>query len=401
MDTKVERVLLVALFHELVLKGNNRPFFYRVALRNLQVALSDFGVRVRRIPPQFAEVRTPPELEQAVRERLCSVIGVEYVVPAWRTQHTWEDVLQGVQRVLAEMGPFASFAVRCRRTDKRFLFPAPEMESRLGAAIAEWTGARVNLTQPERTIWVRVLSEGVYIFVERFEGIGGLPVGVSGRVVALLSGGIDSPVAAWRMMLRGCQVEFVHFHSFPLVSRRSQEKARQLVQHLTRYQYHSRLFLVPLAEIQQHVLVLAPPEFRVVLYRRFMYRIAERIARQLRAHALVTGESLAQVSSQTLPNLAVIDAAAEMPVLRPLIGMSKHEIVELARRIGTYEISIQPDEDCCSLFVPRHSATRSDPEQIAALEARLPIEELVQRALQEQECVHERFPVRPNAPEPA
>jgi thiamine biosynthesis protein ThiI len=202
-------------------------------------------------------------------------------------------------------------------------------------------------------------------------------VGSSGTVAALLSGGIDSPVAAWRMMKRGCRVVFVHFHSVPYLPATSQAKARALVERLTTWQYASRLHLVPFGEIQREVVLSVPPPLRVVVYRRLMVRIAEALARQAGALALATGESLGQVASQTLENIASIDEAATLPILRPLIGMDKLEITAEAQRIGTFEISIEPDADCCTLFTPRHPATRTAPEEIRAAEARLDLPRLV------------------------
>ena len=197
----------------------------------------------------------------------------------------------------------------------------------------------------------------------------------------MLSGGIDSPVAAWHMMKRGCPATYVHFHSYPLVDRSSIEKASELVHHLAGFQRHSELVLAPLAEIQKRIIVETPPSYRVLLYRRFMMRITERLAKESRAKALVTGESCGQVSSQTLENIAVVDAVATMPVLRPLIGLNKEEIVDMARSIGTFPISIQPDQDCCSLFVPRHPETRARLETVERLEGGLPVEELVSEAV--------------------
>jgi thiamine biosynthesis protein ThiI len=212
-------------------------------------------------------------------------------------------------------------------------------------------------------------------------------------VVCLLSGGIDSPVAAWRMMRRGCRVLFVHFHSYPILSRASQEKAVELVRLLTRFQFHSQLFLVPFGGIQQRVVLAVAPPLRVVIYRRLMMRIAERIAHQHRARALVTGEVVGQVASQTLENLAAIGKVASMPVLRPLIGMDKDEITAEAQRLGTYPISIIPDQDCCTLFTPRHPATKARLHDVDRAEAALPIDEMVAEAVTTAQIERAQFPV--------
>ena len=222
---------------------------------------------------------------------------------------------------------------------------------------------------------------------EKVGGPGGLPVGTGGRVAVLMSGGIDSPVAAWRMMRRGCRCDLIHFHSYPLVDRTTQEKARDLAEVLHPWQFHTRLHMVPLADIQQRIRVECPDRLRVVLYRRFMIRLSEKIAWKRRCGALVTGESLGQVASQTLQNLATVDAVAELPVLRPLIGTDKAEIVKEAQQLGTYPISIQTDQDCCQLFVPRHPATKATPKIAAEAEEALDIDAMVQAALEGVESV--------------
>jgi thiamine biosynthesis protein ThiI len=211
-------------------------------------------------------------------------------------------------------------------------------------------------------------------------------------VVCLLSGGIDSPVAAHRMMKRGCVVTFVHFHSYPILSRASQDKARELARLLTTWQQHSRLYLVPFGDIQQQVVLGVPPPMRVVIYRRLMMRIAEQIARERRAQALVTGDVVGQVASQTLENLSVIGGVVTMPVFRPLIGMDKEEITAEATKIGSYPISIIPDQDCCTLFTPRNPLTRARQADIEAAEQALPIDDLVGRAVQDAVVEHAEFP---------
>jgi thiamine biosynthesis protein ThiI len=267
--------------------------------------------------------------------------------------------------------------VTARRAYKTFPLTSPQLNEILGTFVLERFPARVDLKNPELTLFVDILPKEAFIYLEKVRGPGGLPVGVAGRVIALLSGGIDSPVAAYRMMRRGCQVSFVHFHGAPFLDRRTQEKTREIVKLLTRYQYTSRLYLVPFGEVQQEVVVNTPAPYRVLLYRRLMARIAEHLASLEGAKALVTGESLGQVASQTLENLTVIEEAVKLPLLRPLIGMDKEEITEQAKEIGTYEISIQPDQDCCTLFVPRHPATRATMDDIGRAEMTLDLDRLV------------------------
>lgn len=267
-----------------------------------------------------------------------------------------------------------------------------DIERELGAAICSNTGKKVSLKTPDLTVYVELLSKEVFCSAEKHEGPGGMPVGVSGQVACLLSGGIDSPVAAYRMIKRGCQASFIHFSGRPLVSRSSEEKVRELASILTAYQYDSRLYVVPFGEIQREIVLTAPAPFRVVLYRRMMVRIAEELARQEHCWALITGDSLGQVASQTPQNLCAVEAAAEFPILRPLIGMDKREIIDEAKHIGTYDISIEPDQDCCKLFVPPHPSTKTRIDDVLKVERRLDITSLVKRGIENAELIELSFP---------
>jgi thiamine biosynthesis protein ThiI len=268
-----------------------------------------------------------------------------------RAGHAPADVGALTDAILADLAGQtpSSFRVTAKRADKRFPLTSPQIEREIGGRIKMATGWPVRLSAPELTVTVEILPGDAFYSVGRERGPGGLPTGVSGHVMCLLSGGIDSPVAAFRMMKRGCRVRFVHFHSYPILSRTSQEKTREIVAGLTRYQLVSRLYLVAFGDIQRQVVLSVPATLRVGMYRRLMMRIAERLARRSKAPALVTGESLGQVASQTLDNMVVIEGATSLPVLRPLVGMDKQEITAEAQRIGTYEVSIIPDEDCCQL----------------------------------------------------
>jgi thiamine biosynthesis protein ThiI len=270
---------------------------------------------------------------------------------------------------------------------------SPQIEREVGGRIKEARGWTVNLDEPDLVIHVELLTDRGFYFFGKERGAGGLPTGTAGRVVCLLSGGIDSPVAAHRMMKRGCTVTFVHFHSYPILSRASQEKGRELATLLTRWQQRSRLYLVAFGEIQQQVVLAVPGPMRVVVYRRLMMRIAEAIARTRGAQALVTGEVVGQVASQTLENLAVIGSVATLPIFRPLIGMDKDEITAEAIRLGTYPISIVPDQDCCTLFTPRNPLTRARLDAIQAAEQALPIDDLVDRAVREAVIEQFEYPV--------
>ena len=372
---------VIVHYQEIALKGNNRPWFIARLVRNLRQATSDLDVKSVRVLMGRIEVVLGPAAEwPVVRERLSRVFGVGNFAKAGRARL---DVDAIAEAILGDLGDQQTdtFRVSARRADKRFPLTSPQIEREVGGRIKEAREWRVDLGDPHLTIHVEALTEEAFYFFGKEKGAGGLPVGVSGRVVCLLSGGIDSPVAAWRMMRRGCRVLFVHFHSYPVLSIASQEKARELVKVLTRYQYDSRLLLVPFAEIQQRVITTVAPPLRVVIYRRLMMRIAEEIARRQRALALVTGEVVGQVASQTLENMNRITEVVELPVLRPLIGMDKEEITAEAQRLGTYPISIIPDQDCCTLFTPRHPATKARRGDIEGAELSLPLGEMVERAI--------------------
>jgi thiamine biosynthesis protein ThiI len=370
-------------YHEISLKRGNRPLFLRHLQQNVVRAISDLGpVRLVQLSGRIMlDLSRHPDPER-LRERLARVCGVANFSLALRTGVSREALRAAVEQAI-EGRTFGSFRITARRAFKTFPLTSVELNRDLGAhVLARRPDCRVSLEHPELNVHVEVLPGEAFVYADRHAGAGGLPVGASGTVAALLSGGIDSPVAAWRLMKRGCRVVFVHFHSAPYLPDLSRGKARELVARLTQWQYYSRLFVVPFGEIQREVVLAVPPPARVVVYRRLMVRIAERLARHSGAPALVTGESLGQVASQTLQNLTRIDEAVSMPILRPLIGMDKLEITEQAHALGTFEVSIEPDADCCTLFTPRHPDTRMEAAQVAAVEARLDIARLVTQGVE-------------------
>jgi thiamine biosynthesis protein ThiI len=373
---------VVVHYQEIALKGNNRPWFIARLARNLRSATANLGVREVRVLMGRIELVLDERADwPAVRERVSRVFGVANFARAGRAALDVDAIARAVLADLEGIPAPKTFRVSARRADKRFPLTSPQIEREVGGRIKEARGWRVSLDDPAFTVHVEALTDEAFYYFGKEAAAGGMPVGVSGRVACLLSGGIDSPVAAWRLMRRGCRVLLVHFHSYPILSRASQEKVREIARLLAQFQFHSRLLLVPFGEIQQQVTLSVAPPLRVVIYRRLMMRIAERIARDHRAQALVTGEVVGQVASQTLENLASIDRVVEMPVLRPLVGMDKDEITAEAQRLGTYPISIIPDQDCCTLFTPRHPATKARRADIERAEATLPIDEIVARAV--------------------
>jgi thiamine biosynthesis protein ThiI len=368
-------------YHEIALKGKNRGFFLKQLAANLRMASRDLGVGPLQRPAGrlFLEMREGTSWE-ALRERLSRVFGIANFAAASRVVPELELLAKSIEAEVSGRR-FDSFAVAARRAFKSFPHTSQEINQMIGARLKLASGAKVDLSNPDLTVYIEVLPNEAFFYYEKIRGPGGLPVGVSGTVVCLLSGGIDSPVAAYRMMRRGCRVVFVHFHSQPFADRTSQEKAIDLAQLLTRYQFASRLYLVPFGEIQQEVVAGVTGRFRVLVYRRLMLRIAEEIARKEGAQALVTGESLGQVSSQTIENIVAIEGPATLPILRPLVGMDKEEITEQAQKIGTYDISTIPDQDCCSMFAPRQVVTRATNKEISLAERALDLGPLVQGAV--------------------
>ncbi len=384
---------LVIHYQELALKGKNRPWFIGRLVRNIRRAVSDLDVTtVRALMGRIEVVLGPGARRDEVSDRIRHVFGIANFSHAAPSR---PDIEALSAAILADLGErtCGSFRVSARRADKRFPLTSPQIEREVGGRIKEARGWTVNLGTPELVIHVEMLTDQAFYFFDKERGPGGLPTGTAGRVACLLSGGIDSPVAAHRMMKRGCVVTFVHFHSYPILSRASQEKARELVSLLTKWQHRSRLYLVPFGDIQQQVVLTVPGPMRVVVYRRLMLRIAERVARMRGAQALVTGDVVGQVASQTLENLAVIGSATSLPLFRPLIGMDKDEITAEAQKIGSYPISIIEDQDCCTLFTPRNPQTRARLADIERAELSLPVDELVERAVREAAVEDFEYPV--------
>jgi thiamine biosynthesis protein ThiI len=385
---------IVVHYKELALKGRNRPWFVQVLVRNLRVALRGIDVAaVRSVMGRIEiDLGTGASFEEA-RERIRHVFGIANFSHAGTAPHDFRQLADAILADLGDRSP-ASFRVSARRADKRIPYTSPQIEREVGGLIKQARGWRVDLEQPELTVHLEMLPQHAFYFFGKEPGSGGLPTGTGGRLACLLSGGIDSPVAAYRMMRRGCSVLFVHFHSYPILSRASQEKVREIATLLTGYQQHSRLVMVAFGELQQQVVLAVPPELRVIIYRRLMLRIAERIARRWRARALVTGEVVGQVASQTLENLTTIAEASNLEILRPLVGMDKDEISDQAAAIGTLPISNIPDQDCCTLFTPRNPATRARLDDVEQAEQALPIDEMVASAADAATIEDFEFPPR-------
>jgi thiamine biosynthesis protein ThiI len=376
--------LFLVHYDELSLKGNNRPWFVKTLVRHLRETTEGAGVREVRAFKGRIEVHLQPGADgEAAARRLRCAFGVAAFAPAVRCAPGIDDMIAALPAVLPEASapPPASFRVRATRADKRYPLTSPQVERVLGAWIAAQRGWRVDLERPALVVRAELVTGAAFVSAVREAGPGGLPVGTSGRGIALLSGGIDSPVAAWQIMRRGCRLDVVHFHSDPLVSRASHDAVRAACRRLARYQGHVNLALVPFTAVQRHIVAGAPSPLRTVLYRRFMFRIAAALAARHDARALVTGDVVGQVASQTVENLAATDTAIALPVLRPLAGSDKQEIVALARRLGTQDLRADADADCCAAFAPARPATRAHPAALEAAESPLDVAGLVNAAL--------------------
>ena len=383
-------------YHEIALKKGNRRYFTELLKRNLFASVKDFGPKeIRSLPARILITFKNEPLAADLIDRISGVFGVANFSLVERVDRDLDALRSRILKALNGRS-FESFRIETQRGDKTFPLASPEINRQLGAAVKEKSGARVDLDHPQFTVTVEILPGDAFFGFDKIPGAGGLPVGSSGRVVGLISGGIDSPVAAYRIMQRGCRLIFVHFHSAPYQDKTSQEKVRLLVKRLTRHQFLSRLYLVPFGEIQRQIVAGVARPLRVVLYRRMMLRIGEAIARKEKAKALVTGESLGQVASQTLDNMAVIQQAARLPILRPLVGMDKQEIIDQARRIGTFEISSIPDQDCCQLFVPAHPATKARLADVEEDETKFPLAESVRYGVEN--AIEEEFNIPESCP---
>lgn len=377
----MEENCILVRYGELALKGKNRSDFEDRLIRNIREALSSFsGIQVKKTFGRIF-VELGDEDPDPVIKRLKDVFGIVGICLARRIPAEMKAMEKAVLALVREVAP-QTFKVAAKRVNTSFPIGSQEMNRHFGGLILKNVpGLKVDVHNPELTLHVEVRGQKAYIYGNDQAGLGGLPVGSSGRVMLLLSGGIDSPVAGYLALKRGVELEAIHFHSYPFTSERAQQKVEDLGKILTRYGGEIRLHLVPFTEIQTEISKKCLDSYSITIMRRMMLRIAEKISEKQGALALVTGESLGQVASQTLESMKVINEVTRMPILRPLVGMDKQEIMTLAKQIGTYETSILPYEDCCTVFLPRNPKTRPNPGITAKNESQLDVEQLVERAV--------------------
>ena len=386
----MDKVLIIK-YGEIALKGMNKPYFERVLMERIRKAIKDFpDASVWRYEGVvFARTAEQDRLSEMAVE-ISKVFGVATVSIAAEVDSDPETIFADAAEYMKEIRKeqrIETFKVEAKRSNKQFPIISPEIARKAGGSVLKACNddpnypLKVNVHDPDCLLFIDVRRDHTYIYHDKIAGFGGLPLGTNGKGLALLSGGIDSPVASWMMAKRGMNIEAIHFHSYPFTSERAKEKVLDLTKILAGYCGRINVHCINLLEIQQAINENCPEEQMTILSRRFMMKIAERLAREVKADVLITGENIGQVASQTVQGLVVTDNAVEIPVMRPLIAMDKVDIMEIAQKIGTFETSIQPFEDCCTVFLPKHPSTKPKLESIKESESHLDVEGLIANAM--------------------
>ena len=389
-----EQNIFIVRCGEVALKGMNKPYFERMLVERIGKRLKAAGlsgIDVRR-HEGLIFARAPKELDKdAIVKEISKVFGVASISPAVECESDMDKIGEKAVEYMMELiekKGVKTFKVEAKRADKTFPVKSPDIARRIGASVLKGCKVlKVDVHNPDVYLFVDVRREETFIYQQKIAGFGGLPLGTNGKGLVLLSGGIDSPVAAWLMAKRGMLIEAVHFHSYPYTSPRAQEKVEELAKIVASYCGRFKMHVINILPIQEQIVQNCPEAETTILVRRFMMRIAEKIAEKNGCMMLITGENLGQVASQTAESLVVTDASVSMPVMRPLIAMDKVDIMEKAEEIGTFETSIQPYEDCCTVFLPPHPVTKPRLSRIEESESRLDVEGLVSAAVESEEIV--------------
>ena len=376
---------IVCHYHEIALKGKNRKFFENKLVENIKKSLPQGSFEfVKRISGRIIVKLNDVGLKnkKKVEDSLKNVFGIVHFAFTDTCEPEIEIIKKKVLEKLKTKN-FKTFRISTQRSDKRFPLTSQQVNEKIGAFSVKNLKKSVKLEKSGVNCFVEITDKQAFLYTKKIKGSGGLPVGTGGRAAVLLSGGIDSPVAAYLTIKRGVQVSFVHFHAHPYTDKASIDKVKSIIKILNKFQFNSRLYLVPFADIQKQILLKTFSKLRVILYRRFMLRIAEEIAKKEKALALVTGDSIGQVASQTLGNIYVISKSANLPILRPLIGFDKEEIINLAKKIKTFDVSILPHQDCCARFLPRHPETKADSKKVESEEKKLDVKKMIEKAVKD------------------
>lgn len=386
----MDRVLSIS-FGEIALKGKNRKYFVDKLISRIKDAIKDFSYERIYREQGKVYVETSEKDFRPIIDRLRKVFGIVYISPCIRVEKDMEAIEKAVIKMVEEKlskSPVKTFKVKTNRVDKSFPIKSPEVSRRMGGVVLKNVdGIKVDLHNPDIYLFIDIKEEA-YVYIDRIKGYGGLPVGTNGKGLLLLSGGIDSPVAGFLMAKRGLEISGIHYHSYPFTSERAEEKVKTLARILSSYTGRMKLYSVNILEIQKEINAKCPEDEMTILSRRFMMRIAEKIAQRDNIDVLITGESLGQVASQTVQGLTVTNAAVDMPILRPLVGFDKVDIIDIAKEIETYETSILPYDDCCTLFLPKHPVTKPRLSDIERSEESLQVDKLVNEAIENMKVYH-------------
>jgi len=380
----MEYTYIVIHYAEIGLKGQNRPFFEKRLEKNIKKSFERDEITFKSIERKYGRILVKlsenPELSR-INKTLSNIFGIANFSFAVKVKSKIEEIENKAVEIL-KVENFQTFKIDTRRSDKKFPMKSMEVNEKVGQKVVDNLKKNVDLENPDKTVFIEITWDGAFIYLEKIDSLGGLPVGTGNKTLVLLSGGIDSPVAAYLLNKRGVENIFIHFYSCLHTGQASINKAKKIVEILNKYQFKSKLYLVPFIEIQREILDQSPPSLRILLYRRFMFRIAEKLAEKQKACVLTTGESVGQVASQTLENIKAISESIEIPILRPLIGFNKEEIISLSKKIGTYETSILPCQDTCTQFMPDHPETKATIRQIKKAEENLDLDKLIEMGVQ-------------------
>ena len=372
---------VICHYAEIGLKGKNRKFFEEKLVENIKKSLPGNSYeKVKRISGRILIELEEKADETQIKNSLKNVFGIAFFAFAINSEQKIETIKKKAIELL-KSERFKSFRIETKRSKKDFSLTSQEINEKVGAEVVKKLKKKVDLKNPKITCFIEIVEKYAFLYLEKIKGPGGLPVSVSGKAISLLSGGIDSPVASFYGQRRGIKIIFLHFTSYPFTKQSSVEKAKRVVKILNKFQFQSKLYLIPFTEIQKEILLKTKTKLRVILYRRFMFRIAEILATREKARALITGESVGQVASQTLENIGAIEEVIKLPVLRPLIGQDKEDIIKKAKEIGTFDVSILPGEDCCQRFLPKHPETKADLREVKKEEKKLNVKELIEQAI--------------------
>jgi thiamine biosynthesis protein ThiI len=381
---------IICHYGEIALKGGNRRFFEDKLVKNIRLQLEKFAPDsfelVEKIHGRILIKLRKKYDEKKLIEALQNTFGIVNFSFAMEISSEIKKIETASLEILRNKN-FKTFRISAQRGDKNFPLDSQEVNKQIGALIVKELKKKVKLENPDINLFIEITSKKTFLYCEKIQGPGGMPAGTGGKALALLSGGIDSPVAAYFALKRGVEVDFLHFHSLPFTGKESLEKVNQLAKILEKFQGKGRIFFSPFAQIQKEIMVKTPEKFRVVLYRRMMMRIAQNLAEKENYSALITGDAIGQVASQTLENIHAVSEVSKIPILRPLIGFDKEEIIAIAKKIGTFEISILPHDDCCTRFVPKHPETKSKISEIKEVEKNLNIKKMLAKSLKEVELI--------------